>query len=81
MIFNALKFHTQGSSSMKNYLLILKIPLLFINYSFSRLFDLISFPTFRFLTNVLIVVDAEISYCCRKIYFFRYTFRFLVICT
>ena len=75
-IFNAFKFQTQVKSNMKNPLLFLKIFLFFINYIYARLIYLISFSTFRFLTNILQLVDVEILfllyikillYCCGDI--------------
>ena len=45
---------------MQNPLLFLKIFLFFINHIYARIIYFISFSTFRFLTNVLQVVDVEI---------------------
>ena len=61
-IFNAFKFQTQVKSNMKNPLLFLKIFLFFINYIYARLIYLISFSTFRFLTNIFQLVDVEILF-------------------
>ena len=61
-IFNAFKFQTQVKSNMKNPLLFLRIFLFFISYIYARLIYLISFSTFRFLTNILQLVDVEIRY-------------------
>ena len=61
-IFNAFKFQTQVKSNMKNPLLFLKIFLFFINYIYARLIYLISFSTFRFLINILQLVDVEILF-------------------
>ena len=47
---------------MKNPLPFLKIFLVFINYIYSRVIHFISFSTFPFLTNVLLVVDIEIPF-------------------
>ena len=61
-IFNAFKFQTQVKPNMKNLLLFLKIFLFFINYVYARLIYLISFPKFRFLTNILQLVDVDILF-------------------
>ena len=61
-IFNVFKFQTQVKSNMENPLLFLKIFLFFINYIYVRLIYLISFSTFRFLTNILQLVDVEILF-------------------
>ena len=61
-IFSAFKFQTQVKSNMKNPLLFLKIFLFFINYIYARLIYLISFSTFRFLINILQLVDVEILF-------------------
>ena len=61
-IFNALKFQTKVKSNMKNPLLFLKIFLFFINYIYATLIHLISFSTFRFLTNILQLVDVDIFF-------------------
>ena len=61
-IFNAFKFQTQVKSNMKNPFLFLRIFLFFISYIYARLIYLISFSTFRFLTNILQLVDVEIRY-------------------
>ena len=61
-IFNAFKFQTQVKSHMKNPLLFLKIFMCFINYIYARLIYLITFNTFRFLTNILQLADVEILF-------------------
>ena len=61
-IFNAFKFQTQVKPNMKNALPFLKIFLFFINYIYARLIYLIAFSTFRFLTNILQLVDVEILF-------------------
>ena len=61
-IFNAFEFQTQVKSNMKNPLLFLKIFLLFINYIYATLIYLISFSKFRFLTNILQLLDVEILF-------------------
>ena len=47
---------------MENPLLFLKIFLFFINYIYVRLIHLISFSTFRFLTDILQLVDVDILF-------------------
>ena len=61
-IFNVFTFQTQVKSNMKNPLLFPKIFLFFINYIYDRLMYLLSFSTFRFLTDILQLLDAEIFF-------------------
>ena len=72
-IYNTFKYLTQGSSTLKDPLLSLKVLLLFINYIFATLIDYIPNSTLCFLTNLLKIIDVEILfllyiklllYCC-----------------
>ena len=79
-IFNAFRYQTQRSSNTKNSLLFLKILLIFINYIFAGIIYFISFSTFRFLTHVLKVIDAEILFYCKLKYYYIVAVSSLTFC-